>query len=896
MSDSEFYSEEEDQLNKTVVDPPKTPLKSFKFQTQQEALDYYKTSPTPSQNTRSSGLKLFQQKIAEPSIKMTDKNVLKLPIFIDPKPLEDPILENPLEDFFEADVTQEEMDFQVKEPFKLNQASTAEQRERVRNVHKINRLKKDRSNIYSSITKMTKTIMNVMNGKGQRDWEELQQRAITAGENLWDITDQLHKQNIEISPEEDAKFRKYEALLESHIAKIKSHVRSQRSGIANLMLATEKAFKPEPEHQRDGMNDYAEENGGDADGEEQNANQAMVMQQMFQSLLKLNKQIKPDKKPDSDYRSLKPIEIIPFSGDTMKYHYFKESFKTAHDWRNLPKTMLALQLQSHLKGPALKLCQDHLKNTIDETSYEKIWEALENRYGGSFNEDASITEQFEKLPVLRSLNFKELERTYDAFKLQSDYYHREDRNALNNTKSLLNKQAKAKLTVELGYKYIAWCAESGLPKNFASMLEWLNVNYKFAQESNREYNHSAEDKQTFRQKDRFHATRDPDSENSENEGQNASESKSSDDEKTITFNPRDNTYWVQPKYGGTPYQWNGKSSFPKKAVHFDHKTKRFGERQHREPLKLKPTDVCVLCKTSHEMSSCSKFKNLSIQEKKLIVRSSVLCFHCLSTKHFLRDCKERKGQLCGIQGCKLYHHPLIHADKLQINVEYDHDNFQPLTEEEMESISYLFTNQESINHIAHKGAVSLQTVVCNVESNGKSIKTVALLDTGSTMTAIDEDFAFENNLKILGKREGQEVYVIDRLVKMDGYQYLVEFTISSVDNDTSTRIEAWTIKNLVQDCGIVDWSERKVDFPHLKKINFPKLPKNAKITVLFGCNVTRLFASTKTIVDRESRSGPVAIRTFLGWTCVGNSANPKQLRKDPTPELVNILLKPREEN
>ena len=49
MSDSEFYSEEEDQANKTVVDFPKTPSKSFEFQTQQEALDYYKTSPA--QNT-----------------------------------------------------------------------------------------------------------------------------------------------------------------------------------------------------------------------------------------------------------------------------------------------------------------------------------------------------------------------------------------------------------------------------------------------------------------------------------------------------------------------------------------------------------------------------------------------------------------------------------------------------------------------------------------------------------------------------------------------------------------------------------------------------------------------------------------------------------------------------
>ena len=325
------------------------------------------------------------------------------------------------------------------------------------------------------------------------------------------------------------------------------------------------------------------------------------------------------------------------------------------------------------------------------------------------------------------------------------------------------------------------------------------------------------------------------------------------------------------------------------------KPKQFENKPTREPLKLKPTDVCVLCDTSHKMSNCPKFKNLTLKEKKLIVRLSVLCFHCLSTKHFLKDCEVKQGQLCGVQGCQYYHHPLIHAKKLQGNVEYDRKSNWPLTSEEKETISYLFEEKYLINHIAHKGAISLQTVVCNVNSDKRNIKTVALLDTGSTMTVIDEDFALENNLKIIDKREGQEVYVIDRLVKMKGIQYKVEFTISSVDNDTSTKIEAWTIKNLVPDCGIVDWSKRKWDFPHLKKINFPKLPKDPKITLLFGCNVTKLFNSTKTIFDKENRNGPVAIRTFLGWTCVGNSANPEKLEQDPTSELINVFFKAREE-
>ena len=292
------------------------------------------------------------------------------------------------------------------------------------------------------------------------------------------------------------------------------------------------------------------------------------------------------------------------------------------------------------------------------------------------------------------------------------------------------------------------------------MQEWLKTNYEASQISDREFNHSTEEKQRGeRSKGRYMVTTEH---SDDSDDQDDRQSELDDEEETITFNPKDKTFWVNPKTGGQPYKWNGKSSFPKKKVHFDDKTRRYGDKPIREPLKLKPTDVCVLSKTSHEMSNCQKFKNLSLKEKKLIVRSSVLCFHCLSTKHLLKDCKVNKGKLCGTEGCKFYHHPLIHAEKLQINVEYDNDcNWQLTTE----------------------------------------------------------------------------------------------------------------LKN-----------------------QFSKTSRRSKKTLLFGCNVTRLFNSTKTTFDGTNPNSPVVIQTLLGWTCVGNSANQDKLKKDPTLELVNVFFKIREKN
>ena len=280
-----------------------------------------------------------------------------------------------------------------------------------------------------------------------------------------------------------------------------------------------------------------------------------------------------------------------------------------------------------------------------------------------------------------------------------------------------------------------------------------------------------------------------------------------------------------------------------------------------------------------------------MEEKMLIMRSSVLCFHCLSSKHFVRDCQFQEGKLCGVRNCKQYHHPLLHVDRPQVNFEYDPRQFEPLSEDEQNLISHLIENDRPfMAHVAGNGAISLQTIVCNVAVKDGNLQTVALLDTGSTMTAIDEDFALKHEFKVLRQREGQEVYTVDRLVKFKGIQYLVEVLVSSCEGETVTRIEAWTVKDLVQNCGIVDWKEKKKNFPHLKKVRFPTLPVDPKITILFGINTTRMFRSTHTVANPDNTEDPVAIKTLLGWTCIGRSSNPEQLTVDPMPQLNSVLF------
>jgi hypothetical protein len=71
---------------------------------------------------------------------------------------------------------------------------------------------------------------------------------------------------------------------------------------------------------------------------------------------------------------------------------------------------------------------------------------------------------------------------------------------------------------------------------------------------------------------------------------------------------------------------------------------------------------CSCCKKAHLIPECPKFKTLSFSQKSTIIRRDKLCYHCLEGPHFTKDCKTKEGKLCEIDGCKLYHHKVLHKN------------------------------------------------------------------------------------------------------------------------------------------------------------------------------------------------------------------------------------------
>jgi len=173
-------------------------------------------------------------------------------------------------------------------------------------------------------------------------------------------------------------------------------------------------------------------------------------------------------------------------------------------------------------------------------------------------------------------------------------------------------------------------------------------------------------------------------------------------------------------------------------------------------------------------------------------------------------------------------------------------------------------------HVASPGSISLQTVICHISNKGASFPIIALLDSGSNSTMINESLAKNLRLPVKMGPVTRKVNYADRQAEVRSK--LVEFQIASLDGLNSQTCFGWTVPDLAKNAGIVDWSEQKKDFAHLRRVAFPKLPKEARISVLIGTDHNNLFKPIKIVENPESNKDPWAVLTPLGWTCIGASA------------------------
>lgn len=286
---------------------------------------------------------------------------------------------------------------------------------------------------------------------------------------------------------------------------------------------------------------------------------------------------------------------------------------------------------------------------------------------------------------------------------------------------------------------------------------------------------------------------------------------------------------------------------------------------------------CPLCKDSHALKDCSKFRKMTPQERWQVVISNTLCFNCLAQSHTVSNCAS--GQTCRV--CQKRHNTLLHKPSPQSDLSSTKSSSASMPTSAIPARVKSPTlpptshsensGQEDPSRVktyfsVKRRKVLLATVLVKVLSKGGDSQVCrALVDLGS-----EAAFVTNKVVKGLGLRPFKDVTHITGLgnVVTAKSQGAIFLKIQPYANDSPTLdIKASILNSLTDSLPATDLSEE--EWTHLKGLPLadPSFRQSGKIDMI-------LDASTygKIIQNGIVRGGPgmpVAQNTSFGWIVFG---------------------------
>ena len=198
---------------------------------------------------------------------------------------------------------------------------------------------------------------------------------------------------------------------------------------------------------------------------------------------------------------------------------------------------------------------------------------------------------------------------------------------------------------------------------------------------------------------------------------------------------------------------------------------------------------CPLADSTHKIWNCPIFKNMNVTDRYAAVRKERLCYGCLGKGHAIKDCKVHP---CGINGCTKKHNRLLHSEN-----QMDECNRSV-------NVSAATINQ------SNQVTGFLQIVPVSVQSGSNRLTTYAFLDSGSTVSFIDQI--------VKGQLQAKGTDVILNIAGIHGTQDLrtkkVPITIKGLHSKVHS-IEAFAHPSISLGNTTYDYKELKNKFRHL---------------------------------------------------------------------------------
>ncbi|XP_053392148.1 uncharacterized protein LOC128554860 [Mercenaria mercenaria] len=257
------------------------------------------------------------------------------------------------------------------------------------------------------------------------------------------------------------------------------------------------------------------------------------------------------------------------------------------------------------------------------------------------------------------------------------------------------------------------------------------------------------------------------------------------------------------------------------------------------------------CRCCHgnclDVSVCSKFKSMSLNERKELVRKFKLCYNCLKGNHSSSNC--RKPKSCTVPGCELKHNMLLHS--------WSRPNH--------ESSASQAVTCASVKNSNVKNCLGIIPVIVNAK-NGNSCQTYALLDDGADKTLCDERLL--QSLNVTSKPVTFNISTVNSTSStIHGQEIdLIALAVDENRNEEVPLSKVWSVKELPISTRSAAVNVDLKKLPYLSDIDIPQIDTN-NVMLLIGTD------SPAAHIPLEVRSGnidqPYAVRSRLGWAVRG---------------------------
>ncbi|UYV80611.1 hypothetical protein LAZ67_19000984 [Cordylochernes scorpioides] len=292
---------------------------------------------------------------------------------------------------------------------------------------------------------------------------------------------------------------------------------------------------------------------------------------------------------------------------------------------------------------------------------------------------------------------------------------------------------------------------------------------------------------------------------------------------------------------------------------------------------------CIFCEKKHASQNCFAAKNMSLEEKRKVIREKKVCFKCLKGRHLARYCRTRvRCYNCGSSHflimCTRGDRNNKEAAQLGIEPELTNQNSERVKQrvshrENSESFDATVKPNEDLkkhndcsNHVCQRN-VALQTLMLNVIAPKGRKLVRAFFDSGSQHTYILKTTAEELGLKPVTKEivhhalfGGIQTTAIthnlyDVQLKADDENFVCKVTVRDQSKicQALPRIPKTSLISK-------ELEQRKIKVTDLGNDNPP-------IELLIGADIYGKLMTGKTL---QLDCGLTAMLTHFGWTLLGS--------------------------